>query len=80
MKEMKDSVHADGKKWQYDKREKALKEYMDPCSPNIDLNPDSKQGKKKTHVQPDEKDLAAAPHMNNNKLSTDKKKSLFIVM
>lgn len=33
-----------------------------------------KEKKEKTHVQPDEKDLAAAPHMNNNKLSMEKKK------
>lgn len=58
-------------KWQYDKRGKALKEYLDPYSSNIGLNPDSKHKKKKTHVQPDEKDLAH--RMNNNKMSTDKK-------
>lgn len=58
-----------------------MKEYLDPYSPNIGLNPDFKQ-ERKTHVQPDEKDLAAAPHMNNDKLSTDKKKDSksFIVM
>lgn len=48
-----------------------MKEYLDPCSSNIGLNPDSKQ----THVQPDEKDLAAAHHMNNNKMSMDKKRT-----
>lgn len=47
MKEVKDSVHADGKKWQYDKREKALREYLDPYSPNIGLNPNSKQERKR---------------------------------
>lgn len=52
----------------------ALQEYLNPYSPNIGLNPDSKQGKK-THVQPDEKDLATAHHMNNNKLSSDRKRT-----
>lgn len=59
-----------------------MKEYLDPCSPNIGLNPDFKQ-EKKTHVQPDERGLAAAPRMNNDKLSTDKKNKdskSFIVM
>lgn len=73
MKEMKDSVHADGKKWQYNKRGETLKEYLDPFRPDIGLNPDFKQ-EKRTHVQPHEKDLTTAPHMNNNKLS-DKKRT-----
>lgn len=54
------------------KREKALKKYLSPYSLNIGLNPDSKQEERL--VQPDEKDLAAAHHMNNNKLSRNKKK------
>lgn len=51
-----------------------MKKYLDPSSPNIGLNPDFKQGRKKTNVQPNERDLTAAAHMNNKKLSTDKKK------
>lgn len=52
-------------KGQYNEREKTLREYWDPYRPNIGLNPDFKQ-EKKIHVQPDETDLAAEPHMNNN--------------
>lgn len=52
-----------------------MKEYLDPYCYNIGLNPDSMQkvwAGKRTHVQPDEKGLTTARHMNNNKLSRDK--------
>lgn len=70
MNKMKDSVDADGKlTMQYDKRENALKKYLGPCSLNIGLilTPNRKK----------DLDLAAAHHMNNNKLSRDKKKKDF---